>query len=410
MGDSYRILDDGAIERIVAEGLASMPVSGKRVLVIVPDLTRTMPLPLFFRLIVQYLRPRVRTLDFLVALGTHPPLDEAALNRLFGLAPHERASSYADIRLINHAWKTPESLVSLGAIPAHEIAQLSDGLLHMSVPVRINRLVMEYDHLLVCGPVFPHEVAGFSGGNKYFFPGISGPDVIDATHWLGALMTSNYIIGTKDTPVRQVINRAASLIPRPKYDFCCVVSTAGVHGVFFGDPETAFDQAAEVSAKVHIRTVKHPYKRVLSLLPEMYDDMWVGAKGMYKVEPVVADGGEVILYGPHISELSRSHEEMIRQVGYHVRDYFVAQWDRFKDYPWGILAHSTHLKGAGTYVRGIELPRIAVTLATSIPEAVCHAVNLGYSDPHDIDIAAELQEPNDDLLVVPHAGEMLYRL
>ena len=387
-----------------------MPVSGQRVLVIVPDLTRTMPLPFFFRLIVQHLRPRVHALDFLVALGTHPSLDENALNRLFGVTPHERASSYGDIRLINHAWKTPEALVSLGAIPAHEIARLSHGLLQISVPVRINRLVLEYDHLLVCGPVFPHEVAGFSGGNKYFFPGISGPDVIDATHWLGALMTSNTIIGANDTPVRQVINRAASLIPRPKYAFCCVVSTVGVHGVFFGDPETAFDQAADLSAKVHIRTVERPYKRVLSLLPEMYDDMWVGAKGMYKVEPVVADGGEVIVYGPHISELSWSHGQLIREVGYHIRDYFLSQWGQYKDYPWGILAHSTHLKGSGAFSHGVEQPRITVTLATGVPEAICRDVNLDYCDPHTIDVASWSHAQDDELLVVPHAGEMLYRL
>ncbi len=409
MDEVYPVLAEDELEGIITRGLASLPVAGKRVLVIVPDLTRTMPLPFFFRLIVRELLPRVRALDFLVALGTHPPLDDDALNRLFGVTPQERASSYAGIQLINHAWKTPEALVTLGTIPASEISRLSDGLLQVSVPVRINRLVMEYDHLLVCGPVFPHEVAGFSGGNKYFFPGISGPDVIDATHWLGALMTSSRIIGTKDTSVRQVINRAASLIPRPKHAFCCVVSTAGVHGVFYGDPEAAFDQAADLSARVHIRTVPQPFRSVLALLPLMYDDMWVGAKGMYKVDPVVADGGEVILYGPHISELSRSHGELIRKIGYHVRDFFLAQWDQYKDYPWGILAHSTHLKGTGRFLNGVEQPRIAVTLATGISAAVCREVNLGYLDPRSIDVATWPQN-HDEMLVVPHAGEMLYRM
>ena len=141
----------------------------------------------------------------------------------------------------------------------------------------------------------------------------------------------------------------------------------------------------------------------------MYDDMWVGAKGMYKVDPVVADGGEVILYGPHISELSRSHGELIRKIGYHVRDFFLAQWDQYKDYPWGILAHSTHLKGTGRFLNGVEQPRIAVTLATGISAAVCREVNLGYLDRRSIDVATWPQN-HDEMLVVPHAGEMLYRM
>ena len=76
--------------------------------------------------------------------------------------------------------------------------------------VALNKLPLEYDHVLVCGPVFPHEVVGFSGGNKYLFPGIAGPEIIHFTHWLGAVITNYEIIGTKDTPVRAVIDRAAA--------------------------------------------------------------------------------------------------------------------------------------------------------------------------------------------------------
>jgi hypothetical protein len=66
---------------------------------------------------------------------------------------------------------------------------------------------------LVVGPVFPHEVVGFSGGNKYFFPGISSQEVINVSHWLGTLMTSAEIIGTRGiTPVRAMIDEAVSLV------------------------------------------------------------------------------------------------------------------------------------------------------------------------------------------------------
>ena len=131
----------------------------------------------------------------------------------------------------------------------------------------------------------------------------------------------------------------------------------------------------------------------------MYDEIWTGAKGFYKVEPVVADGGEVILYAPHIREIATSHPQ-IHEIGYHCRDYFVKQWDAFKDVHWGVLAHSTHLRGAGTYdpATGEERLRVDVTLATGIPEEVCRAVNLGYRDPATIDVAAFAADP--DTLVV----------
>ena len=411
---NHPYLSGSEIETTILDALVRFPYDGKRVLVLVPDLTRTMPLPVFFRLIVRALRPRVKKLDFLVALGTHPPLDEAQMDQLFGCVPGERARDFADVAFLNHDWKNPAALAHLGTIPASEIAALSQGMLDMEVPVRINKLVLDYDELFVCGPVFPHEVVGISGGNKYFFPGIAGQDIIDVTHWIGALVTSYALIGTKDTPVRRVINRAADLIPRPKHALCAVVQHDGVEGLFLGPIEEAWGKAADLAAETHITWVDRPYKTVLSLLPAMYDEIWVGAKGMYKLEPVIADGGEVILYAPHIHHISVVHGETIKTVGYHCRDYFVKQWDKYKQLPWGTLAHSTHLRGAGTYdaSTGVEKLRITVTLATSIPQQECLDLNLNWRDWRDIDVPSwESQAAQDpDLLVVHRAGEQLYRL
>jgi nickel-dependent lactate racemase len=145
-------------------------------------------------------------------------------------------------------------------------------------------------------------------------------------------------------------------------------------------------------------------------MPEMYDDLWTAAKGMYKLEPAIADGGEVIIYAPHITAISYTHGRIIDQIGYHVRDYFLKQWERFKDYPWGVLAHSTHLRGNGTFEKGVEKPRIQVTLSTGIPEERCRRVNLGYLDPAVVDIAEWEGREDEGILVVPKAGEMLYRI
>jgi nickel-dependent lactate racemase len=404
------VLSDSEIEEVIARISGSSELAGKRVLVIIPDATRTMPLPRFFKLLGKHLGPRTRALDYLVALGTHPAMSDSALQSLVGLTAAQKQAEYPNVRLLNHAWDDPSALTVLGTIPAEEIASLSGGRLRMEVPVRLNRLVLEYDHLLICGPVFPHEVVGFSGGNKYFFPGIAGADIINITHWLGALITSKEMIGTKHTPVRQVIDRAAAFIPRPRSALCAVVTHEGVAGLTYGSPEAAWAGAADISANKHIIWSDRPWKQVLSVLPAMYDELWVGAKGMYKTEPAIADGGEVIIHAPHLHDVSVVHGKLIRQIGYHVRDYFLARWDEFKHLPWGVLAHSTHLKGSGSYQGGVEQPRIQVTLATGISEAETRALNLNYRDPKTLDPRSFAGRESEGILYIPKAGEYLYRL
>jgi lactate racemase len=147
-------------------------------------------------------------------------------------------------------------------------------------------------------------------------------------------------------------------------------------------------------------------------LPEIYDDIWTGAKGMYKAEPAMADGGEVILYAPHITEFSYTHNAFLERIGYHCRDYFLKQWSRFADIPRGVIAHSTHLRGEGTYdaASGVEAFRITVTLATGIPEERCRRMNLNYTDPRSIDLEAWKGRESEGIKLIPRAGETLYRL
>ncbi len=409
-GFLQRSLSEQEVRRIMTDGLAQANLDGKRVLVIIPDGTRSGPVPLMFRLFQEILAPEVATLDYLIALGTHQPMSDGAIHKLLGVTAQQMAEEYAGVQVYNHEWMDEDTFITLGVIPASELEELTEGRFAMEVPVKVNRLVHEYDHLIVCGPVFPHEVAGFSGGTKYFFPGISGPELINVSHWLGAVITSYKIIGTADTPVRAIINRAAAMIDRPKLLAAMVVQGDDLHGFYVGEIDETWPVAVELSSRLNILWVDHPYNQVLSVMPHLYDDVWTAAKGMYKLEPVIADGGEVIIYAPHITEISYSHGQILDEVGYHVRDYFLKQWDRFKDYPWGVLAHSTHLRGMGTYENGIERPRIQVTLATSIPEERCRRVNLGYRDPATIDPAAWANREDEGILLVPHAGEMLYRL
>ncbi len=403
-------LDAEQVHAIVREGLSSFRLAGRRLLVLIPDGTRTMPLGLMMDAIEAAAGSHVSALDYLVALGTHQPMSDAQLTRAVGRPVTD--GRVGKRRIFNHRWDDPGTFVTLGTIPAHEIRELSQGRIEQDIVVALNRLIFDYDQLLICGPVFPHEVVGFSGGNKYLFPGIAGPDIINFTHWLGALISSYQVIGAGYTPVRAVIDRAAGLIDRPIACLSLVVTHDGVAGLYFGTPAAAWEAAAALSARTHIHFVDRPFGRVLSVMPEMYADLWTAAKGMYKLEPVVADGGEVVIYAPHITEVSYTHGAIIEEIGYHCRDYFLAQWDRFGRYPGGILAHSTHVTGLGEYdpVSGVERPRIRVTLATGISEERCRRINLGYRDPQTINVDTWAGREDEGILLVRRAGEVLYRV
>jgi nickel-dependent lactate racemase len=418
VGDGVAGID---IAGAAARAFAGADLRGRRVLVIVPDGTRTAPVGPVFRAVWEHLRAAgASAVDVMVALGTHQPMSEAAICRRIGISADERAGEFARVRLLNHAWDDPAQLAPLGTLPADEIAALSGGLFSQDVPVTINRAVLGYDRLVIIGPVFPHEVVGFSGGNKYLFPGVSGPEVLNFFHWLGAVITSPRVMGHKWTAVRAVVDRAASLVPVPVTAFCLVVRPHGVQeghhpdgelaGLFAGRVREAWSRAADLSSELHIVRVPRPFHTVLACAPAMYDEIWTGAKCMYKLEPVVADGGELIIYAPHIREFAVTHDAAIRRVGYHTRDYFLKQWGRFQGEPWGVLAHSTHVRGVGTYEDGVERPRIRVTLATGIPEADCRAVNLGYRAPATVRPEEFAGREAEGVLMVPRAGEMLYRL
>jgi nickel-dependent lactate racemase len=412
VGGSEQVLSEREVQRFVTDSMDGVDLDGRSLCVVVPDGTRSCPLGLLMSTVHAATAGRVSRLTILVALGTHAEMDEAELRAMLGAGDSSLAEVFPGATILNHEWWKPETFVSLGTISVDRVDELSGGRLRSPVPVRVNRAVIEHDLVLVVGPVFPHEVVGFSGGNKYFFPGVAGPEIIDLSHWLGALITSSAIIGTAGiTPVRALINEAASLIPTTKLALCVVNAsgTGALHAAAFGTPERAWELASQVSAETHVRYLDRPVRRVVSVMPSRYEDMWTGAKGFYKVEPVVAEGGEVIVFAPGITEVSAMHPEIV-EIGYHCKDFFTEQWERYRGHHWGVLAHSTHLRGAGTYdpTTGAEKFRVKVTLATGIPEDVVRKANLSYLDPASVDLEALRADP--DTLVVDNAGETLFRL
>ena len=378
-------------------------VPGERVLVLVPDHTRLLPMDQLLPPLAAALS-RAKAVNIMVAVGTHQPEPRTMLDRLAELAKP------LAVQVANHDWRGDE-LVTVGTIGGDRIRALAGPTWHESLSgdldIRVNRAAVEADRVVILGPTLPHEVAGFSGGTKYVFPGMSGPEMIDVMHWLGALTGVLGTIGVANTPVRRLIEEAAALLPTPVTLVAAVTEGEGLAGLFAGPPAEAWPPSMELAADRHITWLDQPVSRVVSCPLPIYPELWTAAKAVYKLAPAVADGGELTVYAPWLSEVSRTHGPEIFRVGYHVLPFFLAQWDRYREVELAVLAHSTHVKGAGAFDAGLEVPRISVRLATGIPAADCERLNLGYADPAGIDLDRQEAE---GALVVRDAGEQLYRV
>jgi nickel-dependent lactate racemase len=394
----------------VGEFFARNDYTGKRILVLIPDNTRSGPIGEIFKIIYDFVGPKAKAIDCLVALGTHQPMSEEQICTRLSMTAGERRGKYAKVKFFNHEWDKLQTFTSIGKITADEIEQISDGLFREEVDVAINKLIFEYDEFFILGPVFPHEVVGISGGHKYIFPGIAGDEIIHFFHWLGAVITNPLINGNKWTPTRKVVEKAASFVKVPHKLFAIVALDNELKGIFVGDTLEGWEKAADLSEQVHITYIDKPYQTILGIAPEMYDDIWTAGKVMYKLEPILADGGTLIIYAPHITEISYTHGKWLDKIGYHTRDYFLKRMDQFAGVPRGVIAHSTHVKGIGTYIDGVEKPRANVVLATGISRQRCEKVNLDYMNPDDVNIADYENRRDEGILVVHHAGEVLHRL
>lgn len=404
-------LTEAKVRGIIESGTPAGLYENKRVLVLTPDGTRTCPLPMMVRILGEVIGARAARLDFMVALGTHPVMTQRQILELYNISPGDPEKPFHRSAFSCHRWDLPETFRRIGELTEEEVATISEDLLRERVPIDINQRIFDYDLIVILGPVFPHEVVGFSGGAKYLFPGISGGEFLHFFHWLGALITCRKVIGRKDTPVRRVIHRALEQIHLPIHCVAMVVDReAQLCGVFAGDVRETWSAAADLSAAIHIVEKKRPFRVVLGRAPEMYDEIWVAGKVVYKLEQVVAPGGSLIVYAPHIREISKSWGEQIKKIGYHVRDYFLARPELFCAVPRGVLAHSTHVCGTGSYENGVETPDINVVLATAIPEEECRRIGLGYLDPAKVSIDDYRYREMEGVLFVDHAGETLYRL
>lgn len=411
-GGAQGDLSASELRETVAEALRGVP-RASRVLGIIPDKTRDDNTDVLLPAAAEVLAARgVAEFDLLVAQGTHAPMTDSEKRLKIGA---DVSASFSGA-IYDHCWDRAEELATIGTLDPERVRALTGDLLDRDVRLTINRRLAPgvYDYVIVFGATVPHEVAGFAGGAKYFFPGVSGPDLTHATHWLGALHGVEHTIGRIETPVRRMIEAAADFVEARIISLNSVVTREDddddrlrTRALFAGDLRGAFRRAAEVSKQVHIKYTGREFRRVVALLDEHYDEMWTGGKASYRLGGVIEEGGELIIYAPHLRRISDTHGGVIERYGYQplapVRELVAAGGELQNNLC--VAAHLAHVAYAGRAddpTRG----RFRITLASQVDEATCRRVNLGYMNPRDFRLAD--YEGDLDTLVVERAGRDLY--
>jgi len=391
-------LTNEQLNEIVKESLKDFS-SVKKVLLIHPDYTRTDFTDKLIPFIYQELKNKgMSQIDSLNAGGTHRAMTEKEIRSKLGLSFQINFDNY-----YNHEYSSLQKLVNVGEIPASFVAEKTQGKLSQPIPVVVNKLITEdYDLIIALSGTLPHEAAGYAGGLKVFFPGISGPEVIDLLHWAAVLIGIPQIIGTIDNPAREVINQGSSYIfdriKAPTISFNMVfeekehqVIPKGLYvGEGFDGFIKAYNQAAKASSQLHVIYLDEPLEYAVQVIEESYDEIWTAGKGSYKLQSpgVMTPGGEIIIYAPHINCFhSRPEIDIaLRQVGYHGKDYIKKYLKSNPDFSKNIAAHVINVRGAGSFDvnSGKEEFNFKVTLATGISQDICESVGLGYRNPDSI--------------------------
>ena len=385
------------LEKIVKGSLKDFNAI-KRVLLIHPDYTRTDFSDKLVPIIYQELKSKgMEKIDSLNAGGTHREMTEEEIRKKLGLSSRINFNHF-----YNHEYNDPQQLITVGEIPAAFVAEKTEGELSQSIPVVVNKLVVaDYDLIITLGGTLPHEAAGYAGGLKVFFPGISGPGVINLLHWAAVLIGIPQIIGTVDNPTREVINQGSSYIfdqiKAPTVSFNMVfeeehqVIPKGLYiGAGYNGFIEAYKQASRASSQLHVIYLDEPLKVAVQVIDKSYDEIWTAGKGSYKLQSprVMAPGGEIIIYAPHI-KCFHSRPEMalaLKQIGYHCKDYVKKYLELNPEFSKNIAAHVINVRGTGSFDvnSGKEEFDFKVTLATGISKEICESVGLDYRNPDSI--------------------------
>jgi len=347
----------------------------KKVLAIGPDFTRFHSRAgELTNLAWRYYRQNVT--DILPALGTHAPMTEAEITKMYGDIP---------LGLFReHNWR--QDVVTLGEVPADFVRKVSEGRVDYAWPAQVNRLLVEgrFDLILSIGQVVPHEVSGMANYNKNIFVGTGGPEGINKSHFLGAAYGMERIMGRADNPVRQVINYGCESFARdlPIVYVLTVVGTdedgsLATRGLFIGDDIECFNRAAELSLKVNFQMLAEPLKKVVVCLdPDEYKSTWLGNKSIYRTRMAIADKGELIVLAPGVGTFGEDPEidRLIRKYGY-INTHGILEAVRKNDDLRQNLSAAAHL------IHGSSEDRFTVTYCPGkLTAGQIESVNFRYAD------------------------------
>jgi nickel-dependent lactate racemase len=292
----------------------------KKVLLLPPDHTRlnSMAGPIS-AMVYEKLTGEGAQVDILPTLGTHNPMTEAQLRMMFGESIPLEAFKV-------HDWRN--DVTRKGEIPGEMLSELSGGKVDYSISVEVNKLLFDgYDLILSIGQIVPHEVVGMANYTKNIVVGAGGSDIINKSHFLGAVCNMETILGRTDTPVRKLFNHAADafLSDLPISYILTVMeqdyASGEMHmrGFYAGDDDECYNAACELARTVNIILLdREPTKVVVYLDPHEFQSTWLGNKAVYRTRMAIADEGELIVLAPALKEFGEDHtiDRLIRKFGY----------------------------------------------------------------------------------------------
>jgi len=357
---------------------SSIPEHVKNILLLPPDNTRK---PSGAGLITNILYHQLKNkanITIMPALGTHDPMTEEKIIDMFG----------EDIPLdvyVEHKWR--KDTTCIGTIPLDFVEQISDGLFNESIEVNVNKRLIsgKYDRIISIGQVVPHEVVGMANYSKNIFVGCGGEDMINKSHFLGAIYGLERLIGRDHSPVRKLYDYAQNeFLNDIPLDYILTVNSSHINpktgltnlaGLFIGRDRDIFEEAVALSQRRNITILDKPIKKVIVYLnSEEFKSTWVGCKGIYRTRLAVEDGGEIIIIAPGLSQIGedKDFDSLMRKYGYIGRDRILGFVEENEDLQEN-LAVAAHL------IHGSSNGRFSVSFASDkISREEIENVNFNY--------------------------------
>ncbi len=342
--------------------------------------------------------------DILPALGTHFPMKEKEIKKMFGEIPLYLFKE--------HDWRN--DVVKVGEVPAEFVEKVSEGKINRPFPVQINKLLVEgnYDLILSIGQVVPHEVIGMANYNKNIFVGTGGAESINNSHFLGAVYGMERIMGKADTPVRAVLNYASDNITNdlPIVYIQTVLSRGDdgrmkLNGVFSGYDAECFYEASKLSLKVNFEVLDKPLKKVVVYLdPEEFKSTWLGNKSIYRTRMAIADGGELIVLAPGLKEFGEDKEidRLIRKYGYTTTPEVLEAVENNDDL-------KNNLSAAAHLIHGSSENRFKITYCPgNLSKEEIESVNFSYANLDEMIKKYNPDKLDEGYNVMPDGEEIFY--